>query len=596
MVDKNKITIRKIIYSYKYVTRVLFLADSPKTFLLFSMSIVSGVFPSLSTLLMQRILNFLQRENKVFQEILYLIAFYIGISFLTNIFKNIQGYFSPLLREKVNKYVSLEVLKKVSKVNLVTFEDSEVFDKIQRAQGQTGERFFDYFMSLLSVFQYTVQIVTQFLIFLAWRSWMVSFIILISVINSAYSFYMDRKQYNILYGRTEKERKKWYYQYLLTKDLAFKEVKIYSLAKLFLKRSDEIYEEIYEQDRKYYKGYMIGRLLLALLEETFTGFIFIWIIVDCVMERILVGDAITFIKCIGQIMSGISGVLLQFEFSYKETLHLEQYFELMDLRSEEEGGMEITSIDRIELINVSYKYRDRDDYALYKVNLVIDRKMVFVGRNGSGKSTLVKILTGLYDGYEGTILINNIDMKHINKSVLQKKIAVLFQDFNKYEMTVRENVFLGDLEKEKEVPRILKSLQAMGAPFCTEENLDKQLGVWFANGSQLSGGEWLKIGLSRVLFREADVYVLDEPNAALDPVSEQEILENIDKLIQNKIAIIITHRINGVIRSNQDIVVFEKGRIVGRGKHNELIRNSREYYEMFRSSVKLNGNWTNSPI
>lgn len=136
----------------------------------------------------------------------------------------------------------------------------------------------------------------------------------------------------------------------------------------------------------------------------------------------------------------------------------------------------------------------------------------------------------------------------------------------------------------------------MGAPFCTEENLDKQLGVWFANGSQLSGGEWLKIGLSRVLFREADVYVLDEPNAALDPVSEQEILENIDKLIQNKIAIIITHRINGVIRSNQDIVVFEKGRIVGRGKHNELIRNSREYYEMFRSSVKLNGNWTNSPI
>ena len=106
----------------------------------------------------------------------------------------------------------------------------------------------------------------------------------------------------------------------------------------------------------------------------------------------------------------------------------------------------------------------------------------------------------------------------------------------------------------------------------------------------------MKIGLSRVLFREADVYVLDEPNAALDPVSEQEILENIDKLIQNKIAIIITHRINGVIRSNQDIVVFEKGRIVGRGKHNELIRNSREYYEMFRSSVKLNGNWTNSPI
>lgn len=594
--DKDRITIKKIIYSYKYVTKILFLVDGPKAFLLFVISILSGVFPSLSTLLMQKILNFLQRENKEFQEIIYFIAFYIGISFLTNVFKNIQGYFSPLLRERVKKYVSLEILKKVSEVNLATFEDSEVFDKIQRAQGQTGERFFDYFMSLLSVFQYTIQIVIQFFIFLAWRPWLVSFIILISIINSAYSFYMDRKHYNILYGRTEKERKKWYYQYLLTKDLAFKEVKIYSLAKLFLKKSNEIYEDIYEQDREYYRGYILGRLLLALLEETFTSFIFIWIIVDCVMERILVGDAITFIKCIGQIISGISGVLLQFEFSYKETLHLEQYFELMKLQSEEDGGMEIDSIDRIELINVSYKYRGKDDYALYKVNLVIDRKMIFVGRNGSGKSTLVKILTGLYDGYEGTILINSIDMKKLSKATLQKKIAVLFQDFNKYEMTVRENVYLGDLEKEKDIPRILRSLQAMGAPFCTEENLDKQLGVWFDNGSQLSGGEWLKIGLSRVLFREADVYVLDEPNAALDPISEQEILENIDKLIQNRIAIIITHRINNVIRANRDIVVFKKGKIVGVGKHDELIQNSAEYREIYRSSVKLDDGWVGSVI
>lgn len=261
--NKNKITIRKIIYSYKYVTRVLFRVDSQKAFILVVMAIILGLFPSLSTLLMQKILNFLQRENKEFEEILYLIAFYIGVSLLTNVFKNIQGYFSPLLRERVKKYISLEILKKVSEVNLITFEESEVYDKIQRAQNQTGERFFDYFLSLLSVFQYIVQIITQFIIFLAWRSWMVSFIILISIVNSVYSFYMDRKYYNILHRRTEKERKKWYYQYLLTRDLAFKEIKIYSLAKLFLEKTGEIYEDIYEQDRKYYKVYMFGKLILV---------------------------------------------------------------------------------------------------------------------------------------------------------------------------------------------------------------------------------------------------------------------------------------------------------------------------------------------
>lgn len=584
---EDKGTMGKIPHSYRYVVKTLFSVDRRMVVLLIAISTVLGVFPGLSTLFMQKILNFLQCEDRDIQEILWLIAFYIAISFITSILKIIQGYVSPLLREKVQKYISLELLHKISELELATFEDSKIYDKIQRAQGQTGKDFFEYFLSLLSVFQYVIQIIIQTYIFIAWRSWMVFLIIFISVLNSIYSIYMDRKYYKITYDRTGKERKKWYFQYLLTKDLAFKEIKLYSLAGLFLKKSDEIYEEIYEEDKQYYKSYEFGKLLMALLEEILVGYIFICIIRDCVVGQILVGDSITYIKCIGQIMSGISGILSQFEFAYRQTLYLEQYFDLVNIKAESDEGSEISSIERIELINVSYKYPNKENYALYKVNLIIDRNMIFVGRNGSGKSTLVKILTGLYDGYEGTVLINHIDMKKIKKHELQKKIAVLFQDFNKYEMTVKENVMLGDIEREKETSRILQSLQAMGAPFWVKEDLDKQLGVWFDDGSQISGGEWLKIGLSRALFRKADLYVLDEPNAALDPISEQEILKNINQLVQDKIAIIITHRINSIIRLNRDIVVFEKGRIVGQGKHEELIQNSAEYRDLFRCSAKI---------
>ena len=168
----------------------------------------------------------------------------------------------------------------------------------------------------------------------------------------------------------------------------------------------------------------------------------------------------------------------------------------------------------------------RGNYALYNLNLEIKDNVILVGRNGSGKSTLIKILAGLYDDYEGKIFVNGINLKKIKKSSLQKNMSILFQDYNKYEMTVRDNIALGDLFNIKDSD-ILEALKRTKSPFSNSDGLDQQLGVWFKDGQQISGGEWLKIGLCKVLIKKSDFYILDEPNAALDAVSEKEILDYI---------------------------------------------------------------------
>ena len=210
-----------------------------------------------------------------------------------------------------------------------------------------GENFFDFFVSFLSVFQFLMQIIIQSIILLAWRSWVIGLIILISIVSSICSIIMNRKRYEMLLKRTEKERKKWYYQYLLTKDIAYKEIKVFNLATYFINKFKDIIESFLNEDKKFYKKFSFVQLINELLEQISTGIIFFLIINDTINGRILIGDTITYIRCIGQIMGNVSGILSQFEFVYKKTLYLKLYFDLMEIEIPEDEGIEIEKIEKI---------------------------------------------------------------------------------------------------------------------------------------------------------------------------------------------------------------------------------------------------------
>ncbi|WP_423883155.1 ATP-binding cassette domain-containing protein [Clostridium sardiniense] len=239
----------------------------------------------------------------------------------------------------------------------------------------------------------------------------------------------------------------------------------------------------------------------------------------------------------------------------------------------------------MEFKNVYFKYPNRDDYALENINLIINKGdcIALVGKNGSGKTTLVKLLTRLYDVTSGDILINGISIKNIDSYSLRRKISTVFQDYLKYELTLRDNIGVANLSSINNDSKLINACKNSGLyddMTLFQNGFDSQLGVWFPEGTQLSGGQWQKVAISRAFFRNSDLFILDEPSSALDPLSEKLLFDKFLELIDNNIGIFITHRFINA-KYAKKIIVLENGKIIESGTHHELIVKQGEYKKLY---------------
>jgi ATP-binding cassette subfamily B protein len=241
----------------------------------------------------------------------------------------------------------------------------------------------------------------------------------------------------------------------------------------------------------------------------------------------------------------------------------------------------------IRFERVSFRYSSQADWALREVDLFIPagRSLALVGHNGAGKTTLIKLLTGLYDPTEGRVLLDGRPLSEWPKATLRARIAIVFQDFNRYQLPVRENVAFGSVDHLDDDARIERAVERGGATqdlARLKDGLGTQLGRWFKEGVELSGGQWQKVALARAFMREqADVLVLDEPTAALDAEAEHAIFERFRELTQGRTALLISHRFP-TVRMADHIVVVNGGRIVEQGAHAELVSADGRYAQLFK--------------
>ncbi|MGL5646441.1 MAG: ABC transporter ATP-binding protein [Clostridium sp.] len=579
---ENLINVKKIMYHiFKNEPRLLILS--------IVLSALLGILPIVGVFINKILFNSIQSNEKV-DEIVIIFLSLMVYSIIAKLLIQYSEYINEITESRLSYKINYNLLKKTLNLSLRDYEDSKTYDNLQRAEGEAAFRPYLIFKVILSTITNIMSLVFATIILVKWKWWISIIIVLLPVMMIKHYKKISKKEKEIYVTRTKFERKAWYINFLLTKDQSIKEIKIFGLGKELVEKFLIIKEYIFSKNIEISKKKIILNTKFQIVCYVIVMIINGLAIWEGVLNIILIGTILEITKATSITENSIKSItsnIYALNQSGLYSKYLLEFIELEEINGNEEDE-ELTKIESIEFKNVSYRYKDKEKFALKNINLVIKKgeTVLLIGRNGSGKSTLIKILSGLYDEYEGEILINNINMKKFSRESVMKHIGVVFQDFIQYQESVKENIHYGDINRKSENKEIIEAAMIAGADKFIDKLKDRyeqRVGSWFEGGLQLSGGEWQKLALARAFYRNADMYLLDEASSALDPVSEKELYEKMKRLTQDRIGIIITHKLLKYKVGNR-ILVLKQGDLVEDGNHEELIKKEGEYYSIYNST------------
>lgn len=575
-------------------TLVLICKISLKDFLFtIGVSCLSGFFPFIVLIINQRLINELQLMQKPLNIIIQLVIVYFLISVVQNIFQNISDYNLNKLNNITQYGINRILIEKCGKLSLEMLERTETYDTITRLEQEIAVKPYQTLQAIMNIFSSTVSLISASILIISWNWKIEVALIIISLSMFIGQIIIGNKEFMMKYSRSNKEREAWYFSYLLTHDTAFKEVKSYNLKDYFIEKYKTISALFIRQENTIEKYKTILNSIIGLIQDIFSLFIMVMAISGAYAGEIMIGTVMAYLNAISMIETSTNSVAAGIYSIYNSNLYIRMLKDFIENSEGEEkvskDHLKIEKIKKIELRNVCFDYPEFKN-VLRNISLTIGNndQIAIVGKNGSGKSTLFKILCGLYYPERGEILINDKPIEKYSIEEYRERTSVLFQDFLKYEGSLKENVILGDIRRDSIDDNVNDALNKANVDFLREEKkyfLDRILGNWFDNGSQLSGGQWQKIALARVYYKEADIYLLDEPSSALDAMAELKIFNSFFEVSKEKMAIYITHRVK-IAKNATQIVVIDNGEIVGIGRHEELLRKCGVYRELYEKETQ----------
>lgn len=589
MEKTNKFGIKEIFKILKYspkILKLIYRSNRINMIIILILNILLALTPIINLLITEQLINSLAQGNR-YQLINYFIL-YVSSGIISSLINLCFSHYSQLFRKLISYDIDIKINQKAAELNLSHFEDSEIYDKLQRAQSEANYRPYEMFIAILTIINSLTTLLSSTIILFLWNSWVTIILIFIPFISTFRLLRHGQKEYFMERNRSQTRRKTWYNSFLLTRDLSIKEIKLYNLSDYLINKNKEIYQDFYLHDKKLIKERSLINLIFEIINHLVVAFVVGLIIIEVYRGKLLIGAFVSYLRAVSLTHRNSVQVLNNIFILYQNNLYINNLFEFFEVKVESitsDNKQEITSIEKIEFKNVSFKYPGSNNYALKNISFSLNKNenIAIVGENGSGKTTIIKLLTKLYDIEEGNIYINDINIKDIENITLQNKIGILLQDFVKYQLTLRENVGFGELNSINNDHELINSLIKSGADSILQSlpnELDSQLGAWFENGKELSIGQWQKIALSRAFLRNADLYILDEPSSALDPISEKELFEKFKDLVAGKMGIFITHRFS-TTKFASKIIVLKEGKIIESGSHSELMRLNNYYANMY---------------
>lgn len=494
-----------------------------------------------------------------------------------------------LLRVLLGYKVNVLILEKALTLDLVYFEDSEFYDSMSRARREASSRPLSLVSRTFKLAQDSLSLMTYGGLLLQFSFWAVLILVLTAIPAFIAETRFAGEAFRLFRWRSPETREQTYLETLIAREDYAKEVKLYQLGSLLLSRYRDIFQRLYGEDRNLTIRRGVWASLLGLLSTVAFYLVYAWIVIEAIAGRITLGDMTLYLMVFRQGQATFSASLSNIGGMYEDNLYLSNLYEFLNQEIPQPGGNATQGLipyDGVRFENVSFSYPGSEQLALKQISLHLKpgEKLAIVGENGSGKTTLIKLLTRLYTPTQGRILLDGLDLQEWNLPALHQRISVIFQDFVRYQFTVGENVGVGDVESITDETRWqIAAEKGMAKSFIESmpNGFFTQLGRWFRGGTELSGGQWQKVALSRAFMRhQADILVLDEPTAAMDAEAEVKVFEHFRQATQNQMVVLISHRFS-TVRMADKIMVLADGKLTEQGTHEELLKAQGRYAHLF---------------
>jgi ATP-binding cassette subfamily B protein len=566
-----------------------------------ALMLVQGLFPLATLYLMKQIVDRVTMgvvthdPVATFQKVAFWIILAGGVALLSLLFSALTGLVGEVQGQLVTDHVTNLLHTQSIAVDLEYYENPRYYDTLHRAQQEAVSRPMQIVTCLVQIGQNGISLIGIAALLLTFN-WLGGLALIAAALPAALVRLAHvRKRYGFEQKHTETERQAGYYRLLMTSRLYAKDIRLLDIGHFFQERYRTLRWSLLKGRRELARRRIIADLLVQVTTSVMIFGAFGFVAYQAVSGTFTLGGMVMYYQGLQRSFRAIQAILRELSNLYEHNLFLNNFYQFLDITPKIKAPADPLPVpadirEGLSFEGVSFSYPGGSRTVLQGIDLKLapGEVIALVGENGSGKTTLVKLLARLYDPDGGKITLDGIDLRRMDPARWRREISVIFQDYAQYNLSVQENIWLGDVERAPESESIVRAAVRSGVdPVIRSlpQGYDTVLGRQFQNGEELSVGEWQKVALARAFLRDARIVVLDEPTSSLDPLAEARLMEQFRRLIEGRSAIIISHRLS-TVRMADRICVMDGGMIVEQGTHHELLRQNGRYALLYRTQAE----------
>ena len=592
-------------HRFGYIVKLVWETGKWILFLLSFVALFKGIAPVVGALITKGILNELQKiiaigglpESSFWTSPVFILLIFLFVHrILVQVINNVSNALNRIAGEKVVRQVKLRIMEKSKQLDIASFDNHAFYEKMENASREAGNRPLMILSQTFGVVSVLIELISYLVILFAAPKLAPATLVIIavSVPSAIINFIYRRKNFQYMRHRSKERRQMAYYSNLLVDKDLIKEVRMFGLADTFIGKFLQAFNTYFKGLKRLILGESSWHIAIGVASGLVNLVFYILIAMQVFSGDIMIGDYTLYTGAIASIAVCIDTLITASGTIYEGTLFIDNLISFMNEKQTVKPAISpAPTVERntghtIEFRDVSFRYPGTKRDVLHKVNMHIGpgETMALVGLNGAGKTTLIKLLIRLYDPTEGMILLDGKDIREYDLRSLYQTFGIIFQDFGKYAVTVEENIRFGDIEKDGDIE--YAAMQSAAKDYI--ERLPKGyetplMRIFEPDGMELSIGQWQKLAIARAFYADSEILILDEPTASLDPIAEQEIFNQFDRLRSNKTTIFVSHRLSSSVDADQ-IVVLENGCLVEKGDHRTLMEMQGKYYQLFSTQAK----------